>query len=81
VRGNSHAQFLEGWAAARSPGYSVHTIWMETCADELAQQCLPPIQILSLEPEHRKNRLATTGAVKDRTPGFAYGAQAACAFS
>ena len=39
---------------------------METCADELAQQCLLPIQILSLEPEHRKNRLATTGAVKDR---------------
>ena len=38
---------------------------METCADELAQQCLLPIQILSLEPEHRKNRLATTGAVKD----------------
>ena len=22
LRGNSHAQFLEGWATARSPGYS-----------------------------------------------------------
>jgi hypothetical protein len=29
VRGNSHAQFLEGWAAARSPGYSVHRDFTE----------------------------------------------------
>ena len=30
VRGNSHAQFLEGRATARSPGYSVHRIDPET---------------------------------------------------
>ena len=81
MRGNSHAQFLEGWATARSPGYSVYRDFTEA-------QCisgtwrLQAIGILTLEPERLKNQSTTT---EDESPemerALTRDAQAACDFS
>ena len=54
MRGNSHAQFSDGW----SPGYSVHRVYTEASARGTVR--LPAIRMLTLEPESLKNQLATT---------------------
>ena len=66
VRGNSHAQFLEGWATARLPGYSVHRVNTEA---QCHRHCAPtghkdahPRTRASQEPTgHHQNKIAGDG--------------------
>jgi len=44
MRGNSHAQFSDGW----SPGYSVHRVYTEASARGTVR--LPAIRMPTLEP-------------------------------